>query len=243
MKKIKTTISVFTLALLLFPFLQSCLGDSDASPALAVGTIQVIDGNDYYFLLDNNKKMLPGDTTAIHNYNVEEGKRVIVHFYLLDEKINGYDYNAEVLRIENILTKDVIALTEENIEEIGDDRINLTYMWFAGGCLNIEFKYQGSRNPSNKHFINLVQNETPDAEGDEDGYLTLEFRHNAYEDPAIDVIDGIIAFNMPFTSIAAAKGVKIRVNTLYEGVRHYKIDFTSGYNASFRHYAPQAIFM
>ena len=79
------------------PMLQSCLDDDwngSAASSLAIGTVRIVDGKDYYFALDEGTKMFPGDTTRVNNYALVEGQRAFVYFNLLDEKVDGYDYNA-----------------------------------------------------------------------------------------------------------------------------------------------------
>ena len=57
--------------------------------------------------------MYPSDTTYIHNYTVNDDQRVFIHFLPLEESIPGYKYNVKLIQIEDILTKDIIPLTEE----------------------------------------------------------------------------------------------------------------------------------
>ncbi len=71
---------------------------------------------------------------------------ICLYFNLLEEKKEGYDYNAKVQYIENILTKSVIPMDEQTTDSIGDDRINIVDMWLGGGYLNIEFQLFGTQN-------------------------------------------------------------------------------------------------
>ena len=91
-----------------------------------------------------------------------------------------FAYNVKLIQLENILTKDIIPLTEETADSIGNDRINATSLWITGNYLNIEHQFFHSNNPDKKHMLNLVINEASTGENDKPDYVNLEFRHNAY---------------------------------------------------------------
>lgn len=231
----KSTLLALAVVLTLSPFLQSCLDVDDESslndrnyPWLAFSTIRTIEDvkQGYYFALDDNTKLYPGDTTAIHNYLLIDGQRAFVHFDYLKEPHEGYDSNIKVGRITNILTKEIVELTEENKEKIGDDKINVKRYWIAQGYLNIEFQYFGTQDTNKKHFINLVQN-TLSSENEEEGYISLEFRHNAEGDYPAHIGDGYVSFKLDKIKeqMEDTKGLKIRVNTIYEGTLFDYIDF------------------
>lgn len=222
MKRLKFAILILCLALV--PFLQSCLDDDNDGSSLAIATIKVIEGRNYYFAIDGGEKMLPGDTTNIRNYKVKDGQRAFVYFNLLDDKVQGYDYNAKIEYIENILTKGIIPMTAATADSIGDDRITATEIWIAGGYLNIEFQILGTSYPKKLHMVNLVQNQIGN-ENAEEGYISLEFRHNAYDDSPDRLGVGFVSFKIGSLTLNAEKGLKIRVNTIYGGVKYYKIDF------------------
>lgn len=92
----------------------------------------------------------------------------------------GYE-NGKIFTIEDILTKEIIPLTEATADSIGDDRINVTAHALTKDYLTIEYQYLGSMNENKKHMLNLVQNEITGPIKD-DGYIYLEFRHNAFND-------------------------------------------------------------
>ena len=77
MKKFRTILAAFLLLFIATPVLQSCLDDwdDDEHPLLAIGTVRIIDGKDYYFALDEGTKMFPGDTAQVDNYTLVEGQR------------------------------------------------------------------------------------------------------------------------------------------------------------------------
>lgn len=230
MKKLKTTFVTFLLLLTTMPMLQSCLDDDwngSTASSLAIGTVRIVDGKDYYFALDEGTKMFPGDTTRVNNYALVEGQRAFVYFNLLDEKVDGYDYNAQINHVENILTKDIYFMPAEKADSIGDDRINITNMWIADNYLNIQYQLYYSGNPDKKHMLNLVVNEASDGKNDKEGYITLEFRQNAYDDEPNIPGPGIVSFKLDKIAdqMAGKTGLNIRVRSVYDGERYMTIDF------------------
>lgn len=217
--------SLFTL--LTLPFLQSCLDDDDKKYSqLTIGTIEVIEGQDYYFSLDAGGKMYPGDTTQINNYPLKSGQRTFIYFDLLDEKVPGYDYNAIIYRIENILTKDILRVpTDESEENLGNDRINITNIWISDNYLNIQYQLFYDDTSNTKHLLNLVLNEQHSAD-DEEEYLTLEFRHNAYKEKENRLGSGLVSFKLEKIDelLQNKKGINIRYNSLYEGIKNKSIE-------------------
>lgn len=229
MKELKI-IALAVTVLTFSTFLQSCLDDDEPSDSLVISTIKVPveGGKEYYFNLDDGSKMYPGDTRYLTPFELIDGQRAFILFKELDEKIAGYDYNVEVKKVEPILTKDIINLTTENIEEIGDDRINATHMWIAQGYLTIEFQYLGTHTKDKMHFLNLVINKTL-TEKEDDEYIYLEFRHNAEDDTPDRPGEGYVSFKLKEIEplLEGKKGLKIRVNTIYNGEKFYNVDFPS----------------
>lgn len=235
MKKLKF-IAFILAATALVPFLQSCLDDdNDPSESLVISTINVPnpDSKDFYFTLDDGKKMFPGDSRGLGSYELTDGQRAFVIFNQLEDKVEGYDYNIQIKNIRNILTKDIVTLGEgENTDEkIGDDKINATYMWITQDSkyLTIEIQYYGSQSENKKHFLNLVINKSaPETTDNEDNdYLELEFRHNDEGDSPNHLEEGYVSFKLDKIKELAEgkKGLRIRVNTIYNGIKYYTKDF------------------
>lgn len=232
MKKLKLMTLFFLIALT--PIFQSCLDDNDSdyyNDSFAISTINVLDQDkkDFYFTLDDGSKMYPSEKPGMGNYEVKDGQRAFVLFKELDQKIDGYKYNIQVRNIVDILTKDIVDLTSDNVSDIGDDPINATYMWVAQGFLTIEFQYYGTHSSDKKHFLNLVVNKLPEGtEGDADSdYLELEFRHNKKGDEPVALGEGYVSFKLDKIAeeMKGKKGLKIRINTIHEGVKFKKVDF------------------
>ncbi len=232
MKKLTSYWHVLLLILAMGATVQSCMDlddDNNSNTALTIGTLKIIAGKDYYFTLDNGKKMYPSDTTYIHNYTPMDGQRVFIYFQPLEQAINGYDYNVQLYRLENILTKDIIPLTEQTADSIGDDRINATSMWITGNYLNIEYQLYTSNNPSKKHMLNLVINQTKSSSDNDTDYFDLEFRHNAYDDQGTTLGWGVVSFRLDKIAdqLDGKKALKVRFNSIYEGERYTTVNINN----------------
>lgn len=237
MKKFKFIAFIFAI-MTTMPIFQSCLDDNSPSDLLVVSTINIIgqDSKDFYFTLDDGKKMYPSNGQGWNGKDFADGQRAFVIFSELEEPVNGYDYNIQVKQIKEILTKDIVTMgEEENTEEnIGDDKINTTYMWINKDkkYLTIEFQYYGTNSEDKKHFLNLVVNNPVSAsatneEGAEDEYINLEFRHNCKGDYPQSLGEGYVSFKLDKIKeqMEGKKGLRIRVNTLYNGVKTYEVEF------------------
>lgn len=236
MRKLNFITFIFA-SMAIIPFLQSCLDDETPAESFVISTINVPnpDSKEFYLTLDNGKKMYPGDTKGLGDYKLTDGQRAFVVFNELDQRVEGYDYNVEVKRFKEILTKEIVTVGEgENTEEkIGDDKINTTYMWFTQDkkYLTIEFQYYGSHSEDKKHFLNLVINDPiiNPLTADDDEYLDLEFRHNNEGDSPDYLGEGYVSFKLDKIKELAKgkKGLRIRVNTIYKGEQFYEKDFPS----------------
>ena len=219
------------------PFLASCQDDDDTpNDLLVIGTINAIqESKDFYFTLDNGKTMFPSNPQALGNKEYENGQRAFVIFNKLDEPVHGYDYNVQIKRIQEILTKEIITMDgyENTEEKVGDNHINATYMWITQDhkYLTIEFQYYGTHQNDKKHYLNLVINPS-DTESTTDGnndYIDLEFRHNHEGDYPERLGEGYVSFKLDKIKeqIEGKKGLRIRVNTIYSGVKFYEVEFPS----------------
>lgn len=239
MKKFRLIASFFAI-IATMPLLQSCLNDDDSSSELLViSTINQVasDSKEFYFTLDDGKTMFPSNGQVWNSQDLENGQRAFVIFNKLEEPVNGYDYNIEVKNINKVLTKDIITMGEgENTEEkIGDDKINATYMWITKDkkYLTIEYQYYGTHSTDKKHFLNLVINDVAPAptptsdESSDNEYINLEFRHNDEGDTPARLGEGYVSFKLDKIKeqLDGKKGLRIRVNTIYDRIKTYEIKF------------------
>ena len=107
------------LFLTVIPLLQSCLNDSNDWPEetkLALVTVRLFDNqspSDYYFVMYNNQTIIPLNT-AFLDYTAIDGQRAFVYFTFIENEVlsdESSTHYAEVIYIENILTKDIVELT------------------------------------------------------------------------------------------------------------------------------------
>ena len=238
MKKFRIIAIIFAI-LTTMPMLQSCL-DDDNGPAdiLVISTINQTspDSKDFYFTLDNGKKMYPNNIRGWDGKDFEDGQRAFVLFNELAEPVSGYDLNIKVRQIKEITTKDIVTMGEDDNDEekIGDDKINATYMWINKdrNYLTIEFQYLGTHSEDKKHFLNLVVNNpepapTANENADNDKYINLEFRHNDEGDYPDRLGEGYISFKLDKIKeqMEGKDGLRIRVKTLYGGIKKYEVKF------------------
>ncbi len=109
-------------------------------------------------------------------YSPMMGQRTAIT-YSIEDGDNNY-YNASLHTAHNILTKEVVIMTEDNETDMGNDPIHLYNAWCAGGYLNINFGFNTSGSVT--HYVNLVENSL--VQNPNDGKIYLEFRHNAMGD-------------------------------------------------------------
>ena len=207
--------------------LQSCLDDNSYGTEdllFSIGTVRVIEGQDYYMELDDGSNLYPTDTTAIDNYAVKDKQRAFVYFSLLEDELPGYDYNAKLEHIENILTKDIYRMPPDKADSIGNDRIDVDNIWLTQNHVNIVYKFYHSNDMNKKHMLNLVIDERQDVA--DDGYLHLAFRHNAYNDTPLQGGTGIVSFKLDNVrdQLSSYKGLCIEVNPLYGGMKTFIVD-------------------
>lgn len=129
------------ICLAVMPALQSCDDNDgyslgDFTPPLWA-TVRVT-GNAFYLNCDVWGTLWPVNTD-IGWYDAVDGQRVITMFNPLWDDYAGYDHAVKLLRLQNVLTKEVETLTPETEEEFGNDSV-LIYkgdITISGGYMNI----------------------------------------------------------------------------------------------------------
>ncbi len=178
--------------------------------------------NIYSLILDDGTTLWPA--ASERKYQPATNQRVFVNYTILSDAKDGYDHFVKVNDIWNILTKDIIKLTAQNEDSIGNDPVEVNYIWVGNDYLNIDFMFNyGGVRP---HAINLVKNTLSTATAPD--VIDLEFRHNAYRSSRSKFYEGFVCFNLKPLRVAGTDSVKlaIKVKTLNE---------TKTYNAVYRY--------
>ena len=111
--------------LAVMPALQSCDDNDgysigDFTPPLWA-TVRVT-GNAFYLDCDVWGTLWPVNTD-LGWYEPVDGKRVITIFNPLSDGFDGYDHAVKLLRLYDVLTKEVETLTPETEEDFGNDPV------------------------------------------------------------------------------------------------------------------------
>lgn len=167
----------------------------------------------YYILFDTGKTGFPSET-YVPAYQPKERQRILIAYRMLEKAPEGYDYGLRIYDIEEVLTKEVIQMTAENAEEIGDDPIDIVDAWVSGGYCNIRFRFV--TNGSERHLLNLVDNLLTPDNNPEAGYTDLWFRQNAFGDTQGYLVQGYVSFKLGAynPSETGAKGIRIHYTDL-----------------------------
>lgn len=191
---------------------------------IAPATVVPISNNSFYLRLDGGETLWPAAPVYI-NYDAKVRQRAWVNFTILGDSISGYSHSVKINRIYDILTKDIAPNKhEENDSIYGKDPVQITNpksdLWIGDNFLNIVFiaNFGGIK----QHFVNVIQPKS-------DEPYTLEFRHNAYDDPAVSAREGIVCFrldNLPSTE-GKTVPLKVRIKT-FEGDKEYTLDYKTG---------------
>ncbi|HAZ04697.1 MAG TPA: hypothetical protein DCY97_21400 [Marinilabiliales bacterium] len=212
-----TFIALFTLSLG-FAF-TSCNSDDDSVTYwYNYGTyIETMSNNQGFVVeLDSGDTLVPSQIDYLAD-ELEDSSRVMAYFSIDSETENVI--HSGYLELYRVLTKDIIQLTEENQDSIGNDgvSVNENTIWLTEYHLNVVFSYYGG---SITHYINLVKPIQDTV--DDEGRLILELRHNNNNDPSYNVLTGVVSFDMRSLYQPGMDSV----NFLFKSTDYYDVDFT-----------------
>ncbi len=191
--------------LITMPLLQSCNSD-DYDPMnwdLSVGNLSLDESRGDCLILDTAEEeedaLLIMNSDEIPTAYYKDDLRVLASYEILDEKVDGFEASIRLIDIDSILVKDIIPLTPESADSIGNDPIEIKAAWLSSRYLTLQFEFVG--NGQTQHMINVVRDYGINATPDSDGYINLEFRHNNNGDVLGNTGLGDSGYNM--TGIAS----------------------------------------
>ncbi len=228
MKNVKTI--VITILALLTSFMQSCLEDDTTNETVflrngsfyaALGTVvtpsltageAAVESDDEGIVYVMNPDML-----TLNDAN-KEGQRIFYNYVETDApsgKEKSKESFIEITDLLKILTKPIDFLEEGEEDVYGHDGIDIIFYNLCKNYLTLQFQILASGG-NISHRISLVSNgEVPD----DNGFLPLEFRHNAEGDDQNVTMPGYVSFlltDAPGFREETLAGFKIT----YESINH-----------------------
>lgn len=242
MKKIKAKAAVAIL-ILMFPFMQSCLGVDDDMEGLisdylpyntALATVITPSEIVGEAMIENDNE---GDAFVVNpeiltRYEANnKGQRIFYNYVGADSPIGMHDSKGPYIKITDmlkILTKPIDFLKEDGEDIYGNDGIYIMSHNLSKKYLTLQFQIMVSGN-SIKHRISLVAREG--AVPDEYGYLPLELRHNLEGDKPEGISGpGYVSFlltDAPGYKEGTLKGLNIKYETINYGETNLKVEFAN----------------
>ncbi|HHV02981.1 MAG: NigD-like C-terminal domain-containing protein [Bacteroidales bacterium] len=242
MKRFTKFTYLFTAAAL-FIFTSSCKGwlnsgDETHITWATISTDYELPAGDkypYYFITDDTLLFCPKNHASIKELEPINGQRLILYYQFhgstpQEKELSQADPVIKYIDIVqmNLVDTEEFLYTSEP-DTLGSDRVEPRYIWIAGGglgtnrYLNLQVTIQAT-NP-NKHSFKMIYDlnrETPL----EDGYYCLELRHEAKSDPQYTTFTTVMSYPLVGECIEnGVKGLKIKVNTINEGLKVYKLDY------------------
>lgn len=188
--------TIILLALMAVPFLQSCTTESDQPDQVALVTVKKsLDAAGFYGMLDDGKKLYPSIMRVQYEPS-NDIQRALVYFKELNETVPGFDYNADVYGITEVLTKKIQTVQTAGADTLKNG-IEIINAYIGGGFINVEFKVNIDQYNSKQHLtVGLVDNRI-DGEPQWDEYYPLELGFSCYpplEDGAGYTITSMASF-------------------------------------------------
>ncbi len=169
----------------------SCLKDNNNSNQylISYGVVIGSTGN-YNIRLDDGTILYPdANSQALVAQHATD--RILVNYSIVSDKIdNGVkNYNVKINSIDKLLVKNIVLLTQQSADSLGNDPINARSFWFGNNFLNVNFTFLQN---NKTHLINLAK----DSIQTDPTTVTLLLKHNALGDSPTYERSGFVSFNM-----------------------------------------------
>ena len=215
-------------AILLFTgvFAFSACGNDESYPnstvTIAMSTVEKQPQYDApYFVLDNGEKLWVVQN-AVPYRDLKAGERIFGNYSLLETGESGFAYNIRLNDYTMVPVQDIIGLNPDNVDSIGNTKVQIKNMWPSPEYLNVHFMLNFP-NPQ-RPILNLVVNEMIPLV--DDGYAHLELRYNNNGSQG-RLVSGLVSFRLGDYSPEndELKGLKILVNPVGGEVKTYTFSY------------------
>lgn len=162
------------------PFMQSCNTKGDSASTTILATVRS-DVGKYGFMciLDNQQTV---EVTNLRcNYKPTVGDRIIAYCDLKENTAGlGYSYSADIYQVVEIVTSEVVTLSNANDDKYGNDGIKILNAWVSGGYLNLEFQVYLNHTQNADCILTLLNNTIDGNKNDgSNNYFELELRNTS----------------------------------------------------------------
>ena len=205
---------------------NGCLEDEDGYSLnrmwVGFGMIEEINSDpiEYRITMDNGDVLLPVaseynrpwyycDTNDEYS-RLKTGDRILINYTIIgddaDNENEAEKYYIRVNSVVKVLLKDIMDITPEIQDSIGNDPLIVKEVWISDSLLNFEIKYWGRYE---MHYINLVKE--PGTLTEDDQPVELELRHNDNGDARDFPFAAYVSFRLNELKIGGLDSVQFRV--------------------------------
>lgn len=172
---------------------------------------------DFQIHIDNGDLVIPVEIPGDISASADTARVIVTYTVLTEDSLSdgSKKLNSKIHEVFEVLTKDIINLTEENSDSLGNDPvgINANNVWIARNYLNIMFSFYGN---DQVHTFNVIK--YPNDSLTTDGRLLMEFRHNANDDYPGIKYNGVVSYDLNSLPQASNDSIPIMVKFIdYDG--------------------------
>ncbi|MGM0375862.1 MAG: hypothetical protein ACQEQ0_03740 [Bacteroidota bacterium] len=223
-KRLGQFVSVFTIILLFS--VSGCIDDNDDQPPRYLELVTTVEGqyDDPVVVTDSETVLRIEEYSG--DFDFESSERILLKYEITGEEgredhddqntDSGVDYSVKVISIQEVVTKQVVELNEENRDTIGSDPLFVNDIWLGGGYLNIDFSFYGD---DKVHYINVVKD--PAEQSDDETEIHLEVRHDARGDDFRQRYRGLMSFYLDSLEVEEKNNLKL----IFENKEFYTTPF------------------
>lgn len=208
------------------PFLCSCSNDDSNefgnNRSIQLSTVEIQSTNNSpYFVLDDGMKLWVTESLVPYSA-LKAGSRVMINFTYLRYGNDGFNYFIRLNGFSVVPLQDVINLTPENQDSIGNVPVDIQKMWIGASYLNLNF-FINLPTPK-QPIINLAVNRIEPPV--DDGYAHLQLCYNNNGSTGSLVL-GFVSFALGeyASGDSSYKGLKVLVNLANKGDTIYTFPY------------------